>query len=167
MICMAKEKFLKITLNQDYQIWWAPDWTEKEFHSSVHRYVIVAGWGHFLRSFEVLTHFLSVPQQITPAPYNSHIDLAIQTLYISQNYQHLSDCVRRERCGRKPVSIACWFRLGKHQDSRRSQFLTCRFHQCGIKPMFTQSNHFKYTLFVKVFLKLNIHRMTGWLIYSI
>ena len=88
------------------QIWWAPDWTEKEFHSSTHRYVIVAGWGHFLRSFEVLTHFLSVPQQITPAPYNSHIDLAIQTLYISQNYQHLSDCVRRERCGRKPVSIA-------------------------------------------------------------
>ena len=65
------------------QIWWAPDWTEKEFHTSAHRYVIVAGWGHFLRSFEVLTHFLSVPQQITPAPYNSHIDLAIQTLYIS------------------------------------------------------------------------------------
>ena len=58
-------------------------WTEKEFYTCEHRYVIVAGWGYFVRSFEVLTHFLSVPWQITPAPYNSHIDLALQTQYIS------------------------------------------------------------------------------------
>ena len=58
-------------------------WTEKEFHTCERRYVIVAGWGYFVRSFVVLTHFLSVRRQITPAPYNIHIDLAIQTLYIS------------------------------------------------------------------------------------
>ena len=61
---MAREEFLKL------------HWTGKEFHACEHRYVIV-------QSFEVPTRFLFFPRQITPAPYNSNIDLAIQTLYMS------------------------------------------------------------------------------------
>ena len=40
-------------------------------------------WQNEATLCEVLRSLLSVPRQITPAPYNSHIDLAIQTLYIS------------------------------------------------------------------------------------
>ena len=62
---MAREKFLKIKLN----------WKGISYLRASNRYVIV-------RSFEVFTHFLSVIWQITLAPYNSNIDLAIQTLSI-------------------------------------------------------------------------------------
>ena len=40
-------------------------------------------WQNEATLCDVLRSLLSVPRQITPAPYNGHIDLAIQTLYIS------------------------------------------------------------------------------------